>query len=51
MRMTFMKLAVALAMTGAMALGTAAVALTGASEAKACVQHYDGSGAPTGPYC
>jgi hypothetical protein len=51
MHTMFTKFAVALALAGAFALGTATVAVTGASEAKACIQHYDGSGAPVGPYC
>jgi len=51
MRTMLTKFAVALALAGAFALGTATVVVTGATEAKACSQQYDGSGAPTAPYC
>lgn len=52
MKATTIKIAVALALLGA--LGTAAVSLTGASAAsagEACIPQYDTSGAQTAPYC
>jgi hypothetical protein len=52
MKTTFTKFTTALAVISALALGTASIALTGAAQAQSCgQQHYDGSGAPVGPYC
>jgi hypothetical protein len=53
MKTTVTKLAIALALAGSIALGTAAVSLGGAtaSFAQQCVPQYDSSGAQMAPYC
>ena len=56
MQTTVMKLAIALAVAGGVALSAAAVSLGGATASFAqwqsqCIPHYDSSGAQTAPYC
>jgi hypothetical protein len=56
MQTTVMKLAIALAVAGGVALSAAAVSLGGATASFAqsqsqCIPHYDSSGAQKPPYC
>lgn len=54
MKSMVMKFAIVLGVAGGLALGAAAVSLTGASASFAqsqCIPQYDSSGAQMAPYC
>jgi hypothetical protein len=51
MKTSMMKLAAALGLAGALALGATTASFAGPPHGSACIPQYDSSGAQTAPYC